>query len=180
MGSDPYLLPHMRRSGSSGNLQMSAAGSGLASSSIISYWQLCTVTKKTGKLTKLPLTSGAGTHGGGEQPATGGVGHVRGDLTCTRLLLVYQGLINGGTMKGCFYDLVKVPQKHWKWQCTLKQMWLDSVFRWLQVDKALKGRRETWQPAVQMKHGPARVQMIQLLDVNLLWPSSLYRTKIYW
>ncbi|CAJ1079372.1 hypothetical protein PFLUV_G00144890 [Xyrichtys novacula] len=37
MGSDPYLLPHMRRSSSSGNLQMSAAGSGLASSSIISY-----------------------------------------------------------------------------------------------------------------------------------------------
>uniref|UniRef100_A0A672JFB4 non-specific serine/threonine protein kinase n=1 Tax=Salarias fasciatus TaxID=181472 RepID=A0A672JFB4_SALFA len=37
MGSDPYLLPHMRRSSSSGNLQMSAAGSGPASSSIISY-----------------------------------------------------------------------------------------------------------------------------------------------
>uniref|UniRef100_A0A671YQL9 non-specific serine/threonine protein kinase n=1 Tax=Sparus aurata TaxID=8175 RepID=A0A671YQL9_SPAAU len=37
MGSDPYLLPHMRRSSSSGNLQMSAAGSGLGSSSIISY-----------------------------------------------------------------------------------------------------------------------------------------------
>ncbi|KAF3843266.1 hypothetical protein F7725_002115 [Dissostichus mawsoni] len=32
MGSDPYLLPHMRRSSSSGNLQMNAAGS-----SIISY-----------------------------------------------------------------------------------------------------------------------------------------------
>uniref|UniRef100_A0A4W6FV16 Tousled like kinase 1 n=1 Tax=Lates calcarifer TaxID=8187 RepID=A0A4W6FV16_LATCA len=37
LGSDPYLLPHMRRSSSSGNLQMSAAGSGPASSSIISY-----------------------------------------------------------------------------------------------------------------------------------------------
>ncbi|XP_017279939.1 serine/threonine-protein kinase tousled-like 1 isoform X2 [Kryptolebias marmoratus] len=37
LGSDPYLLPHMRRSNSSGNLQMSAAGSGLASSSIVSY-----------------------------------------------------------------------------------------------------------------------------------------------
>uniref|UniRef100_A0A8C4IT71 Tousled like kinase 1 n=1 Tax=Dicentrarchus labrax TaxID=13489 RepID=A0A8C4IT71_DICLA len=37
MGSDPYLLPHMRRSSSSGNLQMSPASSGLASSSIISY-----------------------------------------------------------------------------------------------------------------------------------------------
>lgn len=178
MGSDPYLLPHMRRSGSSGNLQMSAAGSGLASSSIISYWQLCTVTKN--RQTDQVASHIWSWHSwGGEQPATGGVGHVRGDLTCARLLLVYQGLINGGTMKGCFYDLVKVPQKHWKWQCTLKQMWLDSVFRWLQVDKALKGRRETWQPAVQMKHGPARVQMIQLLDVNLLWP-SLYRTKIYW
>uniref|UniRef100_A0A668AMN7 non-specific serine/threonine protein kinase n=1 Tax=Myripristis murdjan TaxID=586833 RepID=A0A668AMN7_9TELE len=37
LGSDSYLLPHMRRSSSSGNLQMSAAGSGPASSSIISY-----------------------------------------------------------------------------------------------------------------------------------------------
>uniref|UniRef100_A0A672Z5M2 non-specific serine/threonine protein kinase n=1 Tax=Sphaeramia orbicularis TaxID=375764 RepID=A0A672Z5M2_9TELE len=37
LGSDPYLLPHMRRSSSSGNLQMNAAGSGPASSSIISY-----------------------------------------------------------------------------------------------------------------------------------------------
>uniref|UniRef100_A0AAQ5ZI96 non-specific serine/threonine protein kinase n=1 Tax=Amphiprion ocellaris TaxID=80972 RepID=A0AAQ5ZI96_AMPOC len=37
LGSDPYLLPHMRRSSSSGNLQMSAAGSSPASSSIISY-----------------------------------------------------------------------------------------------------------------------------------------------
>uniref|UniRef100_A0A7N8YJX8 non-specific serine/threonine protein kinase n=1 Tax=Mastacembelus armatus TaxID=205130 RepID=A0A7N8YJX8_9TELE len=37
LGSDPYLLPHMRRSSSSGNLQMSAAGSGPASSSVISY-----------------------------------------------------------------------------------------------------------------------------------------------
>ncbi|XP_034069208.1 LOW QUALITY PROTEIN: serine/threonine-protein kinase tousled-like 1 [Gymnodraco acuticeps] len=37
MGSDPYLLPHMRRTSSSGNLQMNAAGSGPASSSIISY-----------------------------------------------------------------------------------------------------------------------------------------------
>ncbi|XP_058478116.1 LOW QUALITY PROTEIN: serine/threonine-protein kinase tousled-like 1 [Solea solea] len=37
LGSDPYLLPHIRRSSSSGNLQMSAAGSGPASSSIISY-----------------------------------------------------------------------------------------------------------------------------------------------
>uniref|UniRef100_A0A3B3D2B7 Tousled like kinase 1 n=1 Tax=Oryzias melastigma TaxID=30732 RepID=A0A3B3D2B7_ORYME len=36
LGSDLYLLPHIRRSSSSGNLQMSAAGSGLASSSIIS------------------------------------------------------------------------------------------------------------------------------------------------
>lgn len=52
MGSDPYLLPHMRRSSSSGNLQMSAAGSGLGSSSIISYWQPCTLTQK-GKQTKL-------------------------------------------------------------------------------------------------------------------------------
>lgn len=37
LGSDPYLLPHMRRSSSSGNLQMSATGPGPASSSIISY-----------------------------------------------------------------------------------------------------------------------------------------------
>uniref|UniRef100_A0A8C3AYL3 non-specific serine/threonine protein kinase n=1 Tax=Cyclopterus lumpus TaxID=8103 RepID=A0A8C3AYL3_CYCLU len=37
MGSDPYLLPHMRRSSSSGTLQINAAGSGPASSSIISY-----------------------------------------------------------------------------------------------------------------------------------------------
>ncbi|KAA8588149.1 hypothetical protein FQN60_001343 [Etheostoma spectabile] len=37
MGSDPYLLPHMRRSSSSGNLQMNAAGSGPTSSSILSY-----------------------------------------------------------------------------------------------------------------------------------------------
>lgn len=37
LGSDPYLLPHMRRSNSSGNLQMSAAVSGPAPSSIISY-----------------------------------------------------------------------------------------------------------------------------------------------
>ncbi|XP_037096320.1 LOW QUALITY PROTEIN: serine/threonine-protein kinase tousled-like 1 [Syngnathus acus] len=37
MGSDPYLLPHIRRSSSSGNLQMNAAGSGPAPSGIISY-----------------------------------------------------------------------------------------------------------------------------------------------
>uniref|UniRef100_A0A8C7ZWG7 non-specific serine/threonine protein kinase n=1 Tax=Oryzias sinensis TaxID=183150 RepID=A0A8C7ZWG7_9TELE len=36
LGSDLYLLPHIRRSSSSGNLQMSAAGSGLAPPSIIS------------------------------------------------------------------------------------------------------------------------------------------------
>uniref|UniRef100_A0AAX7T711 non-specific serine/threonine protein kinase n=1 Tax=Astatotilapia calliptera TaxID=8154 RepID=A0AAX7T711_ASTCA len=37
LGSDPYLLPHIRRSSSSGNLQMSAAVSSPASSSNISY-----------------------------------------------------------------------------------------------------------------------------------------------
>ncbi|MEQ2159515.1 hypothetical protein GOODEAATRI_023825 [Goodea atripinnis] len=37
LGSDPYLLPQMRRSSSSGNLQMSAASAGSASSSLISY-----------------------------------------------------------------------------------------------------------------------------------------------
>uniref|UniRef100_A0A674NK62 non-specific serine/threonine protein kinase n=1 Tax=Takifugu rubripes TaxID=31033 RepID=A0A674NK62_TAKRU len=37
MSSDPYLLPHIRRSNSSGNLQTSAASSGLGSSSVISY-----------------------------------------------------------------------------------------------------------------------------------------------
>ncbi|CAG09944.1 unnamed protein product, partial [Tetraodon nigroviridis] len=37
MSSDPYLLPHIRRSSSSGNLQTSAASSGLASSSVTSY-----------------------------------------------------------------------------------------------------------------------------------------------
>uniref|UniRef100_A0A8C9WCC9 non-specific serine/threonine protein kinase n=1 Tax=Scleropages formosus TaxID=113540 RepID=A0A8C9WCC9_SCLFO len=38
LGSDSYLLPHMRRSSSSGNLQMGGSGcSGPASSSIISY-----------------------------------------------------------------------------------------------------------------------------------------------
>lgn len=37
MGSDPYLLPHIRRSSSSGNLQMNPAGSGPAPSGIISY-----------------------------------------------------------------------------------------------------------------------------------------------
>lgn len=38
LGRDSYLLPHMRRSSSSGNLQLGAGGSGPASSSIISYW----------------------------------------------------------------------------------------------------------------------------------------------
>uniref|UniRef100_A0A8C5G3C6 non-specific serine/threonine protein kinase n=1 Tax=Gouania willdenowi TaxID=441366 RepID=A0A8C5G3C6_GOUWI len=37
LGSDPYLLPHIRRSSSSGNLQTSTAGSSPASSSVISY-----------------------------------------------------------------------------------------------------------------------------------------------
>uniref|UniRef100_A0A674CF37 non-specific serine/threonine protein kinase n=1 Tax=Salmo trutta TaxID=8032 RepID=A0A674CF37_SALTR len=37
LGRDSYLLPHMRRSSSSGNLQLGAGGSGPASSSIISY-----------------------------------------------------------------------------------------------------------------------------------------------
>lgn len=42
-----------------------------------------------------------------EQSATEGAGHRLGDLTwppltCARLLPVYQGLINGGTVKGCF------------------------------------------------------------------------------
>uniref|UniRef100_A0A8C8DG33 Protein kinase domain-containing protein n=1 Tax=Oncorhynchus tshawytscha TaxID=74940 RepID=A0A8C8DG33_ONCTS len=37
LGRDSYLLPHMRRSNSSGNLQMGAGGSGPAASSIISY-----------------------------------------------------------------------------------------------------------------------------------------------
>ncbi|CAB1346614.1 unnamed protein product [Coregonus sp. 'balchen'] len=37
LGRDSYLLPHMRRSNSTGNLQLGAGGSGPASSSIISY-----------------------------------------------------------------------------------------------------------------------------------------------
>uniref|UniRef100_A0A8C7L3Q7 non-specific serine/threonine protein kinase n=1 Tax=Oncorhynchus kisutch TaxID=8019 RepID=A0A8C7L3Q7_ONCKI len=37
LGRDSYLLPHMRRSNSSGNLQMGAGGSGPAASSIILY-----------------------------------------------------------------------------------------------------------------------------------------------
>uniref|UniRef100_A0A3P8Z1W9 non-specific serine/threonine protein kinase n=1 Tax=Esox lucius TaxID=8010 RepID=A0A3P8Z1W9_ESOLU len=37
LGRESYLLPHMRRSSSSGNLQVGASGSGPASSSIISY-----------------------------------------------------------------------------------------------------------------------------------------------
>uniref|UniRef100_A0A4W5JS22 non-specific serine/threonine protein kinase n=1 Tax=Hucho hucho TaxID=62062 RepID=A0A4W5JS22_9TELE len=37
LGRDSYLLPHMRRSSSSGNLQLGAGASGPASSSIISY-----------------------------------------------------------------------------------------------------------------------------------------------
>lgn len=46
MSSDPYLLPHIRRSSSSGNLQTSAASSGLGSSSVISYWQFFLLHRK--------------------------------------------------------------------------------------------------------------------------------------
>lgn len=75
-----------------------------------------------------------------QQPDGGGAGHRWGDvgrypLTCARLLLVYQGSISGGTVKGCFQkDMGKriflgSDKKHWNWRRTLKKMWLFTLFR---------------------------------------------------
>lgn len=72
MSSDPYLLPHIRRSSSSGNLQTSAASSGLGSSSVISYWQFFSTASK-GKLTELLHTWRADSHK--RKPAVGGVAY---------------------------------------------------------------------------------------------------------
>lgn len=109
MGSDPYLLPHMRRSSSSGNLQINAAGSGPAPSTIISYWQHCTLTEtksdqvalESAELLRGSLREEIASNRRSRTPV--GRSHLSGLSTGARLLLVYQGLTNGGTMKGCFF-----------------------------------------------------------------------------
>lgn len=74
-------------------------------------------------------------------------------LTCTRLLLVYQDLINGGTVRGCFKRTwvkgsPEGPIKALKLTMNLEENVTGRSVQMLQMDKALTGRRETWQPAV--------------------------------
>lgn len=109
LGSDPYLLPHMRRSSSSGNLQMSAAGSGPASSSIISYWRPWTVTgRQTDQVARTPEALLRGSSScEKQQPERGGAGHRWGDLTwhprtCARLYSCSPGLDQWRDSKGMF------------------------------------------------------------------------------
>lgn len=159
MGSDPYLLPHMRRSSSSGNLQMSAAGSGLASSSIISYWQPRTVTKRqTDQVAPHPQSFSEARGRRNSQPQeeqdTGGE--------------ISPGLLR--PVPG-FYLFTRAWSMEGQWRDVFKRTWVKGSFegptkalklttylfeenvtghsvQMLQMDKALKGRRESWQPAV--------------------------------
>lgn len=87
------------------------------------------------------------------QPATGGAGHRWGDLTRPPDLCQASTCLLGLDLwrdnEGMFLkDLLRVPQKHWKMTTYLEENVTGQCVQMLQMDKALKGRRETWQPAV--------------------------------
>lgn len=103
MSSDPYLLPHIRRSSSSGNLQTSAASSGLGSSSVISYWLLffffnC-IERQIDRVAPYMKSWFSQKEDGCWR--TGLL--VRSHLNYTRLLFT-RGWFNLGTPKGCLKD----------------------------------------------------------------------------
>lgn len=60
------------------------------------------------------------------------------------------------------------PTKALKLTTYLEENVTGQCVQMLWMDKALKGRRETWQPAVQINMVLPGCKMIQLLEVNLL------------
>lgn len=154
MGSDPYLLPHMRRSSSSGNLQMSAAGSGLASSSIITYWQLCTVTKKKKRQTDQVAPHMQSWRSWEKETASNrrsrtlvGRSHLA-SWPVPGFYLFTRAWSMEGQWRDVFKGSFEGPTKALKMTTYLEENVTGQYVQMLQMDKALKGRRETWQPDV--------------------------------
>lgn len=172
MSSDPYLLPHIRRSSSSGNLQTGAASSGLGSSSVISYWQLyffcCFFFLFFLLHRNKRQTDRAAPHKQSWQSQKEEVGcwisgrRVRSHLTYTRLVFT-RGWFNWGTTKDCLSTSWGSLKSSENGKMTLKK-WLKST-----EGQTLNGSKGDVADHHVLSYGPARVQMIQLLDIHLLW-----------
>lgn len=92
-----------------------------------------------------------------EQPATGGAGHWWGDLTwppsdlcqaSTCLPGLDHWTVKGGFERTWVKGSFEGPTKALKLKTYLEEIVTGHSVQMLQMDKALMGRRETWQPAI--------------------------------